>query len=579
MTNKMTETSDDEESVWYPPVTEIDIMDSMFGKNVEANGTPQSVHSWSTNAFPVNTTQQRCFEILAAKFVLTYCAEAEDALDISSRYSTMIVSKYKYYKQLLQEMVGKKDSNDQLIMFLTGATGSGKHEIIRQFLQYAERFCINIHQPFTRDTVCLTTCVGHTAARNNGRTLHNTFFSHGNDRDIPHLHKKRFRDNVKMVVLDDVQQFSPADLKRIQKRLQLLTNNTFRMFGGVHMVFVGDFKQLLPVRRKPLYESTEFASTINCLVELPYPSKLQEDSVLFDICRRFYEGCPREEDYRILNKRHVPSIHSLPQDITAICTSRQRRDNINSSFWLRYICDNEVQCAIVILADHLYSPFEIDRDYFDKRYASRKTQFSNMLQCHYGSRHMLTVDLDVNSNLVVGTEGRFINVIVRPGEKFHFKRIQGVNVPCIYASQVDHVLWEVDNKTVPIKPVQYITDGSYSPGGSSIQLPFLSSSAKQLNMVCDPATNPLYVTSWKYSHGWIYYLLTRISKLDQLFVEEPLVPGLVRQRPDSLQRMMEQLRYNASPSSFDYTKLSANRFVHTEEQVRNTAHKHHVNFH
>ena len=578
MSNKMTDNSDDDESVWYPPVTDIDIIDSMFGNKSEANGTPQSVHSWGKNAFPENKMQQRCFEILAAKFVLTYCAEADDMLDLSGRYSTLLVSKYKCYKQLLEEMVGKKDSNDQLIMFLTGATGSGKHEIIRQLLQYAERFCNNINQPFTKDTICITTCVGHTAARNNGRTLGRSLFCYGSDRDIPVQFKNKFRDNVKIVVLDDVQLFSPSDLKRIQKRLQVLRSNTFRMFGGVHMVFVGDFQQLLPVRRRPLYESREFASTINCLVELPYPSKLQEDSVLFDICRRFYEGCPRKEDYCVLNKRRVPSIHSLPKDITAICTSQQRRDNINSSFWLRHLCENEVHSPIVILADHLYSPFEVDGDFFDRRYISRKTHFTNMLQCHYGSRHILTVDLDVTSNLVVGTEGRFLNVIVRPGEKFHFKRIQGVNAPCIFASQVDHVLWEVGNKAIAIKPVQYISERNDSPGSSSIQLPFISSTAKQLNMVRDHVTNPLYVTSWKYTHGWIYYLLSRITKLDQLFTEELLVPGLVHQRPHSLQRMMQQLRCNSSPTIFDYAKLSTDEFMYTEQQVRKTPHKHHVDF-
>ena len=68
---------------FYPPVTEINIIHSMFNIASNANGTPQSVYLWAQNAFPGNTKQQRGFEILAAKFILTFCQEAEERVNIS----------------------------------------------------------------------------------------------------------------------------------------------------------------------------------------------------------------------------------------------------------------------------------------------------------------------------------------------------------------------------------------------------------------------------------------------------------------------------------------------------------------
>ena len=40
--------------------------------DVEANGTPESIHVWALESFPNDYEQQRAFEILAAKFVLHY---------------------------------------------------------------------------------------------------------------------------------------------------------------------------------------------------------------------------------------------------------------------------------------------------------------------------------------------------------------------------------------------------------------------------------------------------------------------------------------------------------------------------
>jgi|JI8StandDraft_1071087.scaffolds.fasta_scaffold239168_3 hypothetical protein len=46
--------------------------------------------------------------------------------------------------------------NEPLIPFLTGAGGSGKSEVINNFLQYAKGFCQQLGQPFGRWTIVVT---------------------------------------------------------------------------------------------------------------------------------------------------------------------------------------------------------------------------------------------------------------------------------------------------------------------------------------------------------------------------------------------------------------------------------------
>ena len=39
---------------------------------MQANSTPESIHPWTQHAFEDDDDQQKAFEILVAKFVLTY---------------------------------------------------------------------------------------------------------------------------------------------------------------------------------------------------------------------------------------------------------------------------------------------------------------------------------------------------------------------------------------------------------------------------------------------------------------------------------------------------------------------------
>ena len=265
----------------------VNIIDCMFCVESIANGTPQSVHFWAKHAFPHNTQQQRAFEILAAKFVLLFCDPACRGSSISDSCSHAVWQSYCQYIQLLKDMVGKPACVQQLVMFLTGPVGSGKSEIITQVKKYRELFCANIKQPFPTGVILCTSNTACAVVSDYGVTMHSIVFQHFTTHQFLGGNPLQFCDPLKMLIVDDVETLSVTDLELLDKRLRLLQKNSSAIFGGVDVVFVGDFCQLPPVARMPLYNTKcpLLRSSVNCYVNLKYPCEFGGDLLLHEICQ------------------------------------------------------------------------------------------------------------------------------------------------------------------------------------------------------------------------------------------------------------------------------------------------------
>ena len=235
---------------YCPLLTQDDIIHSMFNIESNANGTPQSILLWANNAFPGNKKQQRAFEILTAKFILVFCSEAHGMLNISYNYTTLIEQKYSHYIQLLREMVGEPAQTNQLIMLLNGAAGSGKQKIINELIKYAKLFCENIKQPFTSNTILVTGYYPTTLVSIGGKPINSILFQCIADQQLWRKNVLKFINTVKMLIIFDVQLISASDIKTIDRRLQLLRHETTCVFGGIDLIFVGDFCQLPPIGKK-----------------------------------------------------------------------------------------------------------------------------------------------------------------------------------------------------------------------------------------------------------------------------------------------------------------------------------------
>ena len=60
--------------------------------------------------------------------------------------------------------------------------------------------------------------------------------------------------STKMLIIDEVSFLDEDNLRKLDKHMRKLKEKDV-MYGGVHLVFVGDFFQMLPVRGKPLFKN------------------------------------------------------------------------------------------------------------------------------------------------------------------------------------------------------------------------------------------------------------------------------------------------------------------------------------
>ena len=76
---------------------------------------------------------------------------------------------------------------------------------------------------------------------------------------------------------------------------KLKENNT--MFGGIHIVFVGDFFQMLPIIGTPLFKNNTLQfNSINRAVFLNISHRFKKDPEYGEIMRRFRVGKATKED-------------------------------------------------------------------------------------------------------------------------------------------------------------------------------------------------------------------------------------------------------------------------------------------
>ena len=109
----------------------------------------------------MDKNQRRAFQLITAKFVLSYYNEVEK-MDISINNGD-IDKNFKKNKLGLKILT---DNIQHLLMFFSGAGGSGKSEVIKQVLLYCKLFCENIIVRFDASTIRITALTGVAAIRN-----------------------------------------------------------------------------------------------------------------------------------------------------------------------------------------------------------------------------------------------------------------------------------------------------------------------------------------------------------------------------------------------------------------------------
>ncbi|MBI4130665.1 AAA family ATPase, partial [Candidatus Roizmanbacteria bacterium] len=192
-------------------------------------------------------------------------------------------------------------------VFLTGEPGSGKTHTVNQYIHYLREHGI---------AVAVTASTGIAATHLGGMTIHSWsgigIRKEISERDLAALHGiTRLVSRVQktsVLVIDEISMLEARVLSVVDRALRALRENN-NPFGGIQVVFVGDFFQLPPVSGKD--EQAQFAfespawTEANPVVCYLKEQHRQEDVRFTSLLTAVRSGTNSSEDYSRLLTRKV----------------------------------------------------------------------------------------------------------------------------------------------------------------------------------------------------------------------------------------------------------------------------------
>lgn len=149
-------------------------------------------------------------------------------------------------------------------VFLTGSAGTGKTYVLNQYIQYLKA---------RKVPVAITASTGIAATHMNGMTIH-SWAGIGikqslTNRDLKLMEGKKYlKDKLeaaKVLIIDEISMLHKQQLMMVDLVLRTFKNSN-SAFGGVQVVFAGDFFQLPPIGNQGELPRDKFAFMADCWV-------------------------------------------------------------------------------------------------------------------------------------------------------------------------------------------------------------------------------------------------------------------------------------------------------------------------
>ena len=164
---------------------------------------------------------------------------------------------------------------------------------------------------------------------------------------------------------------------------------------------------------------------------------------------------------------------------------------------------------------------------------------------------------------------------MKTGENtFPLKLANGTTVQGAYASQVEYILVEHENKSISprrfkvvgrewqFKCAMKLGDEEVVTDMKGFQFPIISNSCTTGHKLQGSGLDELYVNDWLCEANWVYVILSRVRTLNGLYLQHPLSEDLSKYaKPPEMKAMLKHFRDTVAVSTLsdrEYDNLSQN---------------------
>ncbi len=215
-------------------------------------------------------------------------------------------------------------------VFLTGEPGSGKTYVINEYVDWLLAAGVQ---------VAITASTGIAATHIGGMTIHSWSGIGARDtlapRDIDQLLQKeklvRRMQKTKVLIIDEISMLDARLLDMVDTVLKA-TRQTTEPFGGLQIIYVGDFFQLPPIAKRGEYAQYAFESgaweSSRPLVCYLSDQFRQEDELLLGLLKSIRKNEIDEEHFSLLNEQTDISFDGI--EPTKLYTHNADVDSVNA---------------------------------------------------------------------------------------------------------------------------------------------------------------------------------------------------------------------------------------------------------
>ena len=457
----------------------------------------------------------------------------------------------------------REETTQQIIGYIGGPGGTGKSQVIKAIVAFHKLIK-------ARHQLKLTAYTG-TAAKHIGGSTSSALF---NVKESKKKSEQKFL-SVNLIIVDEVSMIGCTHLCDISKQLSKAKHIADKPFGGVDILFFGDFIQFPPVRNSPLYaawKDTPFISAktqteqkkllgmelwkqVNQVVLLDEQMRVK-DQLYLDLLNRLREGKCTDHDVAMLNKRVIGNFSEEVTSITSgiITPGNELVMEINKLFTTYH---SQYTKVLLTTAKDNVKGKELPPHVSSKIKHFPPTQTNGLpleLPMFVGMPVFLSQNIAVELGLTNGSTGTIKSILIRSGERITeesgLHHVEFTKSDCIIVELDDITvkpLHGLDPNHIPIFPrtgnfsvwVKGKKDG-ITISVNRLHFPivprFACTAHKSQGMTLDKAIIDLVPQpsmKGKIDVNHAYVPLSRVRRLKDLTILRPFDPSVIKIQPNT----------------------------------------------